>query len=315
MEARVEATKRLVSDINDMLLDSPEQWHSYRSVSRSVMNTLDQIRFFRIAQRLPEQIWFLRTLQDFAFHDADNGYLGDVAEWCQSKWLRVLRDHPENSEVLSGKSVLGILICGHFERTDDQSYLEIRLHANDSQGLGRNWLQKAQKHLATIQQSESTGSSSGHSSGNGTGGRPLSASNEQLQSSAYVEARGCLRPAVDFFSSAVASARGNGGMTGDLLESIISNVHNLTASLFGIGAGILGLESYPGFLFYLFFSLLTSTLLYVLRVLPYRGTLKEGDRATDPFFGSALGFWTAGLVDGLSGFVLTWTLFYGLVRA
>jgi hypothetical protein len=40
---------------------------------------------------------------------------------------------------------------------------------------------------------------------------------------------------------------------------------------------------------------------------------KEWD--TSRFFSGAIGFWTAGLVDGLSGFVLTWTLFYGLVRA
>jgi hypothetical protein len=87
----------------------------------------------------------------------------------------------------------------------------------------------------------------------------------------------------------------------------LTQLHNLTASLFGIGAGILGLESYSGFLFYLLFSLLTTSLLYLFRVRP-KGS-------TDVFFQGAWSLWTGGLVDGLSGFVLTWTLFYGLVRA
>jgi len=96
---------------------------------------------------------------------------------------------------------------------------------------------------------------------------------------------------------------------------IVSNLHNLTASLFGIGAGILGLESYPGFLFYFAFSLFTTLLLYVMRVLPCRASAKSGAPTTDLFFASPWSFWSAGLLDGLSGFVLTWTLFYGLVRA
>ncbi|KAJ5038788.1 uncharacterized protein L3040_006467 [Drepanopeziza brunnea f. sp. 'multigermtubi'] len=106
-------------------------------------------------------------------------------------------------------------------------------------------------------------------------------------------------------------------------ESVVHNtktlttLHNLTASLFGIGAGILGLESYPGFLFYLFFTLLTSALVYVFRVRP--GMMKEaeaqGSSGIERYFRGSLELWTGGLIEGLSGFVLTWTLFYGLVRA
>jgi hypothetical protein len=91
----------------------------------------------------------------------------------------------------------------------------------------------------------------------------------------------------------------------------LATLHNLTASLLGIGAGILGLESYPGFLFYFLFTLLTSALIYALRVRP--SAAKELD--TSRYFMSAWTLWTGGLIDGLSGFILTWTLFYGLVRA
>lgn len=97
----------------------------------------------------------------------------------------------------------------------------------------------------------------------------------------------------------------------------LTTLHNLTASLFGIGAGILGLESYPGFLFYLGFSFLTSALVYALRVRP--GILQETRNGRkvgmEKYFRGSMEFWTGGLLEGLSGFVLTWTLFYGLVRA
>jgi len=95
----------------------------------------------------------------------------------------------------------------------------------------------------------------------------------------------------------------------------LSNLHNLTASLFGVGAGILGLESYPGFLFYIFFTLLTSALVYAFRVRPAIIKDSSGNTGLSRYFRGSLELWTGGLVEGLSGFVLTWTLFYGLVGA
>ena len=45
----------------------------------------------------------------------------------------------------------------------------------------------------------------------------------------------------------------------------LSNLHSLTASLFGVSAGILGLESYYGFLIYFVFSFITTLLFYFLK--------------------------------------------------
>ncbi|MCJ1243031.1 hypothetical protein MMC30_000227 [Trapelia coarctata] len=87
---------------------------------------------------------------------------------------------------------------------------------------------------------------------------------------------------------------------------VISQIRSLTASLFGIAAGILGLESYPGFLFYLFGTLVVSALIW--------GVLAHGK--PERFFESQLsGLWGKDVFGGLSSFVLTWTLFYGLVRS
>lgn len=103
MEARLNTAKRLVSNVNDMLSDSPGDWTSYKPTVQSAMDILDQVRFFWNPRRLQEQIWFLQIIQDFAFQDADNGYPEDVAQWCQSNWLRILQDHPDHVEILSGK--------------------------------------------------------------------------------------------------------------------------------------------------------------------------------------------------------------------
>ncbi|SPQ18752.1 72e4d21b-c769-4312-940e-695a39bf0232 [Thermothielavioides terrestris] len=96
---------------------------------------------------------------------------------------------------------------------------------------------------------------------------------------------------------------------------ILHNLQSLTASLFGVSAGILGLESYSGFLFYLVFSLLTAALFYAVRVAPTSLAAGKAPLDTSRYFKSPFEFWAGGLMNGLAGYILTWTLFYGLVRA
>ncbi|KAL2357712.1 Rab5-interacting protein-domain-containing protein, partial [Cryomyces antarcticus] len=85
---------------------------------------------------------------------------------------------------------------------------------------------------------------------------------------------------------------------------VLSNIRSLTASLFGVAAGILGLESYPGFIFYLLGSLLVSVLVLALRA----------ESNPKQYFHRPLGdLWIGDIFGGLMSFVLTWTLFYGLV--
>jgi hypothetical protein len=95
----------------------------------------------------------------------------------------------------------------------------------------------------------------------------------------------------------------------------LSNLNSLTASLIGVSAGILGLESYNGFLFYILFSVITAFLFYIFKIAPQ--STAEGRKVFDTgrYFRGAFEFWTGGLFNGLSGFILTWTLFYGLVQA
>lgn len=98
------------------------------------------------------------------------------------------------------------------------------------------------------------------------------------------------------------------------IPQTLSNLQSVTASLFGITAGILGLESYPGFLFYLVLSAATILLFHALRVAPDARAAGLGSLDTSRYFRTAFSFWGSGFMAGLPGFVLTWTLFYNLVR-
>jgi hypothetical protein len=91
-----------------------------------------------------------------------------------------------------------------------------------------------------------------------------------------------------------------------IATQVVSNIRNLTASLFGVAAGTLGFESYTGFIFYLIGSFLVSAFIFAFRT--------EGKPAY--YFHRPIGdLWGGEVLGGLSSFVLTWTLFYGLVRA
>lgn len=87
---------------------------------------------------------------------------------------------------------------------------------------------------------------------------------------------------------------------------VVSNIRALTASLFGVAAGTLGLESYPGFIFYLLGTAAVSGLIYAFRA--------EG-KPNSYFFAPFSDLWAGDIMGGLLSFVLTWTLFYGLCKA
>ncbi|KAF4635496.1 hypothetical protein G7Y89_g2609 [Cudoniella acicularis] len=185
-----------------MLSSRPHEWEAYVPSAHSAMSTLDRLHFFRNPQRFAEQVWIIQGLQDFAYHDADSGRIRDIADWCQSAWLRILRNYPENVATLTG--------------------------------LGSNWLQRSQATLAQIHREEGTDSSSQGNSQAGKSDRNDQSLRDEVESDddtvsppsdprrqgpLYVEARGSLQPAVDFYSRAVRSADALGSITGELLAS------------------------------------------------------------------------------------------------
>ena len=102
-EDLVEQVKSIITLLYEVVSSRPQECETYVPSARSAMTALDHLRFFRDPARFAEQVWIIQGLQDFAYHDADNGCIQDVAEYCQASWLRVLRNFPENVETLAGK--------------------------------------------------------------------------------------------------------------------------------------------------------------------------------------------------------------------
>jgi len=122
---------------------------------------------------------------------------------------------------------------------------------------------------------------------------------------------------------------------------VLSKIHSLTAFLLGISAGILGLQSGGGFLFYLLGTAAVSGLLHVFVIRGQRGGAGDyfpgngeivgiGEDGMVPAVGSAVitpgmmgrrkgawrDIWFGGGVMGeaLSGFVLGWAGVGGVLR-
>ncbi|KAK7725058.1 hypothetical protein SLS57_003971 [Botryosphaeria dothidea] len=124
--------------------------------------------------------WIVSVLQDLGFADADQGGVTDITNWCQSQWLAILESRPNNTAAL--------------------------------RGLGQYWLYRAQPSLAKIHAEERD------SSGSSRGSSGEQASETRLHTANYVEARGLLSPASDYFARAVQAAYAEGSVTGVLLE-------------------------------------------------------------------------------------------------
>lgn len=132
-------------------------------------------------------------------------------------------------------------------------------------------------------------------------------------------------------------SRNQMSLTDSAHAQVLATVRSLTSSLFGIAAGILGLESYAGFIYFILGTLFVSFLIWLLRIKASQGmsagqqqpkqdasgrpkaelTPSIGTRGQSLYFENAVWeLWMGGneLLGGLSSFVLTWTLFYGIVR-
>jgi hypothetical protein len=100
----------------------------------------------------------------------------------------------------------------------------------------------------------------------------------------------------------------------------LSNIRSISALLLGISAGILGLESTNGFLFYLLGSCFVSALFHFVLAggHPDKYFAGSGSRGEDGKSGSGAWreIWLGGgmFTEALSGFVLGWAGVGGVIR-
>ena len=103
-ESLVTSVKSFLTQVDSMLVEDADQWEDYLPAARSAIAVLDRIHFLDLRERLEEQRWIIQVFQDYAYHSPDEGCIQDIAEWCRTSWLRILRDHPDDVEALIGVS-------------------------------------------------------------------------------------------------------------------------------------------------------------------------------------------------------------------
>jgi ER membrane protein complex subunit 6 len=106
-----------------------------------------------------------------------------------------------------------------------------------------------------------------------------------------------------------------------LLPQTLSNIRSISSLLLGISAGILGLESTNGFLYYILGSFVVSVFIHFLLVegQPEKDFAGNGDRGVDGKKGGTGAWgevWFGGgvLGEALSGYVLGWAGVGGVIR-
>ena len=86
-------------------------------------------------------------------------------------------------------------------------------------------------------------------------------------------------------------------------SAIIDYCRTAGAVIGGVTAGILGLTSLYGFIFFIIFSMLLSVFL----------TLKAGTE-WKKYFTTRRQLWLDGMIGGLFTYILVWTFLYGMVH-
>ena len=99
-----ESVKGVLTSIENMLTWRRDDWEKDLPAARSTITSLNEVGYFSLPDRLAKQRWIVQVLQDYAYHDSDDGSIQDIADWCQASWLRILRDHPDDVEILTGSS-------------------------------------------------------------------------------------------------------------------------------------------------------------------------------------------------------------------
>ncbi|KAI9679904.1 MAG: hypothetical protein M1817_004919 [Caeruleum heppii] len=188
-----------LAEITAILHSHPSQLGSFLSYAKSIMEALDDVRFLESDGELEEQFSLIGRLQDLAFHDIDNFGDWDIADWCERQYLTVLTER--------GDSVTAL------------------------QGLGRNWLSRAQPYLSRMY--EDLGSASSQLSISSLpedawyseadecrdAANSVAEAETRINTATYVIARALLVSACDFYKRAVEGARVQGSLNGELLTS------------------------------------------------------------------------------------------------
>jgi hypothetical protein len=94
--------ERAVEYIDDMLYNPNVRWDKLVESARNLMALLDSTSFFGGSSGVTLQVNTVEVLQKLAYQNVDQGGIGDIADWCLERWLRILQRNPEDVRSLKG---------------------------------------------------------------------------------------------------------------------------------------------------------------------------------------------------------------------
>ncbi|RMZ77013.1 hypothetical protein DV738_g4555, partial [Chaetothyriales sp. CBS 135597] len=171
------------------------------STARAIIAVLDSSNFMEWPDRYDDQVFVISELQNLAYHEADGGGDAEIAQWCIRQYLHLLaQSQEERVEVLTG--------LGHAWLLRAQGTLA-RIGRNDSSSSG----------ASSTRPSSSTGPVSFTSSDDARETARATAEADALAGTPdYVEARGMLLPATEYFQRAIVAAERLNRLDGSLLS-------------------------------------------------------------------------------------------------
>lgn len=220
IDRRIKSCKIQVTSIYQILQKNPDDWQPFLATARQTMATIDSTPSMIHRSNLSDQLWLIEGLQRLAYHEADSGGIRNIADWCLRHWLKVLSSHSDNVEALRGRYEA----CSYPETSTSILTGPI--------GIGQNWLWRAQPCLARIHVEDgsvsstnsadriSIASSYGEAEYERDINQAATEANACRHTADYVEARGILLPATEYFTRAVEAADLQKVLTGDLLSSV-----------------------------------------------------------------------------------------------
>jgi hypothetical protein len=104
-EGLIASAKTGLTNVRNSLNQYPDNWRNCTDAVRTCITYVEQSRIMTNPNRLEERLWIISEVQNFAYFDADNGYVQDAASWCEREWNKIINNNPHHVGALAGDSI------------------------------------------------------------------------------------------------------------------------------------------------------------------------------------------------------------------
>ena len=102
-DQRIDSVIAESDQLESAITSASYDWDRHVARGREIIARLDQLRFLQGSYRFADQSKVIMILQRLAYYEPDAGGVQDIAEWCQTQWLRLLQLDSDSIEALNGE--------------------------------------------------------------------------------------------------------------------------------------------------------------------------------------------------------------------